>query len=248
MNRISKIVALVFMVSLSIGTASAQFYLGARGGLNMSNMSWNTASVENLSIMGFHGGVTSKYQFSKRLSVQMDALASTMGNRQKLVNTTDGVSVTTETTTNIFYAQVPVYINYEKPIMPDNLVPYRVKKSSMSFHLFAGGYFGYGLAASSGSKTTTVTDAGTEVTEVPSGTLLGASYNPIDFGAMAGLGMSFKLDEDDTKRLGLDARYLLGFSDFDPTSEGSATNSAIQVSLMFTKKLTKRRYTNRHAW
>ncbi len=254
MNRFKKLIALAFVVSLCIGTASAQFYLGPRAGLNMSNMSSNAAGVENLSTMGFHGGLTARYQFSKKLSVQGDALVSTMGNRQKLVTTSDGFSQTTETTTGIFYTQIPIYINFEKAIMPDNLVPYRVKKTSMSFHLYGGGYFGFGLSATQESKTTTVTEdtdgtITTDVTEVPSATLLPVSYNPIDFGIMAGAGFSFKMDDDDTKRLGLDVRYLLGFSDFEWLSkEVTSTNSAIQVSLVFTKKLTKRKYTNRHGW
>ena len=238
---------------MSAGVASAQFYLGPRAGLNMSNMTSNQVGVENLSSMGFHGGITARYQFMKRLSVQMDALASTMGNRQKLVVTADGISTTTETTTSIFYSQIPVYINYEKPIMPDNLVPYRVKKSMMSFHAYAGGYFGYGLGATSGTKTTTVTEqqdgsTTTEVTPAINGTLLSGSYNAIDFGAMAGLGFSFKLDEEDMKRFAVDFRYLLGFSDFDNGATVVSLNNAVQVSLVYTKKLTKRRYTNRHQY
>lgn len=253
MNRIKKLLTVAFVSALCIGTANAQFYLGPRAGANLSNMSWNTADVENLSILGFHGGVTAKYQFLKRLSIQMDATASTMGNRQKVIYTSDGYSETIETTTNIFYTQVPLYINFEKPIMPDNLVPYRVKKTSSSFHLYLGGYFGYALGKGGSTKTTTVTEntdgsTTTDVQETTLDPLLAAFYTPIDFGAMAGLGFSFKMDEDDTKRLGIDVRYMLGFSDYDASNEVSATNSAVQVSLMFTKKLTKRRYTNRHKY
>ncbi len=254
MNRFKKIITLSVLALMSAGVASAQFYLGPRAGLNMSNMASNEAGVENMSIMGFHGGLTAKYQFMKKLSVQMDAIASTMGNRQKMVITADGISTTTETTINSFYAQVPVYINWEKPIMPDNLVPYRVKKSMMSFHGYLGGFFGYGLAASSGTKTTTVTEqpdgsTTTDVTPAVSGTLLAGTYNAIDFGALAGLGFSFRLDEEDMKRFAVDFRYLLGFSDFDNQSAPIVkTNNAVQVSLVFTKKLTKRRYTNRHQY
>ena len=234
----NKIIALVSVIALSIGTAPAQFYLGPRAGLNMSNMSHNTSGVDNISIMGFHGGLTSKYQFMKKLSVQMDATVSTMGNKQKLIVN----DVTTETTTNSMYVQVPVYINFEKPIMPDNLVPYRVKKSSASFHLYGGGFFGYALSATQGTKTTTPT----EVTPAVNADIPSTDYNAIDFGIMAGLGMSFKMDEDDMKRLGLDARYLMGFSNFDKRAGYSANNSAIQVSVFFTQKLTKRKYTTRH--
>lgn len=225
-------------MALSVGAASAQFYLGPRVGLNMSNMSHNTSGVDNISIMGFHGGATAKYQFMKQLSVQMDATVSTMGNKQKLIAN----DVTTEIFTNAMYVQVPVYVNFEKPIMPDNLVPYRVKSSSASFHLYGGGYFGYALSATQGTKTTTPT----EVTPAVNADIPPTDYNAIDFGIAAGLGMSFRMDEHDMKRLGIDARYLMGLSNFDKRSGYSANHSAIQVSVFFTQKLTKRLYTTRH--
>lgn len=238
MNKINKVLAFVSIMALSVGAASAQFYLGPRVGLNMSNMSYNTANVDNISIMGFHGGATAKYQFMKKLSVQMDGMVSTMGNKQKFI---EG-DVTTETTTNAMYVQVPIYINFEKPIMPDNLVPYRVKASSASFHLYGGGYFGYALSATSGTKITTPSD----VTPAVKGDILKTDYNAIDFGIAAGIGMSFKMDEHDTKRLGLDARYLMGLSNFEKREGYTANHSAIQVSVFFTQKLTKRLYTTRH--
>lgn len=248
MNTFKKKLALGIVAILMGSAAQAQWYLGPRAGMNMSNMTWNVLGTENQSIMGFHGGLTGKYQFSKYFSVQMDAIASTMGNEQQLVVTSAGSSVTTETTTDIFYLQTPLYIAWEKPIMPDNLVPYRVKKSAASFHLFGGGYFGYALSANQTTKTTTILEGESPVVTEASGALASDAYNPIDFGAMAGLGFSFRMDEDDMKRLGFDVRYLLGFSDFDKSKDYTATNSAIQVSLMFTKKLTKRKYTNRHQY
>jgi len=239
----NKVLAFISVMALSVGAASAQFYLGPRVGLNMSNMSWNTSGTDNISIMGFHGGATTRYQFMKKLSVQMDATVSTMGNKQKLIQTSDAGTTTTETTTNSMYVQVPIYINFERPIMPDNLVPYRVKPTSSSFHLYGGGFFGYALSATQGTKIT-VDDVVT--TPAVKGDIGSANYNAIDFGIMAGLGMSFKMDEHDTKRIGLDARYLMGFSNFDKRAGYTASNSAIQVSVMFTQKLTKRLYTTRH--
>ncbi len=239
----NKVLAFISVMALSVGAASAQFYLGPRVGLNMSNMSWNTSGTDNISIMGFHGGATTRYQFMKKLSVQMDATVSTMGNKQKLIQTSDAGTTTTETTTNSMYVQVPIYINFERPIMPDNLVPYRVKPTSSSFHLYGGGFFGYALSATQGTKIT-VDDVVT--TPAVKGDIESANYNAIDFGIMAGLGMSFKMDEHDTKRIGLDARYLMGFSNFDKRAGYTASNSAIQVSVMFTQKLTKRLYTTRH--
>ena len=247
MNRINKIIAIIMISGLTAGTASAQFYLGPRAGLNMSNMSYNTAGTENQMIMGFHGGVTARYQFLQRLSVQMDGSFSTMGNLQKMIVATDAVTTTTETTTKANYVQIPIYLNFEKKIMPDNLVPYRVKKSSMSFHLYGGGFFGYALSATSEIKTTQAFADGTVTASEPiSGAIATDDFNPIDFGIMAGVGFSFKMDDDDRNRLGIDARYLMGFSNFDKRDGYTASNSAIQASLFFTRKLTNRKYTTRH--
>ncbi|MFT5723304.1 MAG: hypothetical protein ACI9JN_000413 [Bacteroidia bacterium] len=243
MNKMNKFIAFVCVMTFSIGAASAQFYLGPRVGLNMSNMSWNTAGVDNISEMGFHGGATARYQFMKKLSVQMDAMVSTMGNKQKLIQTSDAGTTTTETTTKSMYVQVPIYISFERPIMPDNLVPYRVKKTSASFHLYGGGFFGYALSATQGTK---LSVDNVLVTPAIQGDIDSKNYNAIDFGIMGGLGMSFKMDEHDTKRIGLDARYFLGMSNFDKRAGYTATNSAIQISVMFTQKLTKRLYTTRH--
>ncbi len=210
-------------------------------------MSYNTAGAENLSIMGFHGGATLRYQFLQRLSVQMDGMVSTMGNRQKVTMAPDEfTTIVTETKTNTMFLHVPIYVNFEKAIMPDNLVPYRVKRSSSSFHLYGGGFFGMALSANQEIQIKTTTPDGTTATPAVSGEIDPKTYNPIDFGIMAGLGMSFKMNEDDSKRLGLDARYLMGFSNFTKVKGATATNSAIQISVMFTQKLTKRRYTTRH--
>ena len=246
MKILTRIFSLAIVVAFTATTASAQFYLGPRAGMNLSNMSHNTAGAENLSIIGFHGGATAKYQFMQRLSVQMDGMVSTMGNNMKVTTLENGVTTVQETETNSMYVHVPVYVNYEHKFQPDRLVPYRMKDSYMSFHLYGGGFFGYGLSSSQGTKVTITDETGTTVTPAVSGTLASDVWNPIDFGIMAGAGLSFKIDEEDRNRLGFDARYLLGLGNWDKRSGYSASNSAIQASVFFTRKLTKRKYTTRH--
>ena len=57
---------------------------------------------------------------------------------------------------------------------------------------------------------------------------------------MAGLGISFRLDEADKHRVGIDGRYLMGFSNTSKVDVVTETNSAIQGSIIYSMKLTKR--------
>ncbi len=248
MKRLQRLLVLVVLISLTMPFASAQFYLGARGGINLASMNTNIAGSENSSIIGIHGGITTRYQFMKKLSVGGDALFNTFGNKATTVLNVGNSNTTVETTTTISYALVPIYINYEIPLTPKQLVPYRMKESFVSAHLYAGGYFGYALGATSGSTTTVIYGDGTptEVTTTPSGTLETDTYNAIDFGIMAGAGVSFRLDDAKRQRMGLDFRYYLGMSDFDVDAAATATNNAIGISLSYSYKLTKRLYTSRH--
>ncbi|MFT4521102.1 MAG: hypothetical protein ACI8ZN_000026 [Bacteroidia bacterium] len=246
MNKIKKVIALVVIASTSISMANAQWYLGLRAGLNMASLNANTGA-ESSSIMGIHGGLTTKYQFKKKLSIGADALYSTMGSNLTTTINAGGATVSTKQTIGITYVHVPLYLNFEIPLVPEQLVPYRTKESFSSIHLYGGGFFGYALGASSESViTTTNSDQSTTVTAVPKADFTSDLYNPIDFGIIAGAGVSFRLDEAKRQRVGLDFRYLMGFSDFDNTEAATMTNSAIQISLSYQFKLTERIYTNRH--
>jgi hypothetical protein len=202
-------------ILFSVNTASAQWYVTPTAGLNVSNVSTNdpTALLTVSSLMQINGGLVIRKQFSKQFSAQADVLFSQMG--AKYTIDADPV-VVTDFSYN--YVQIPLYINYEIPFMPKNLVPYRVKTSVMSAHLIAGGYFGYGLDGSNDF------------------------HNAIDFGLAFGGGFSFKLDPDDKKRLTIGARYLMGMSDYNKTDEVTSTHSALQANVGIQFKLTNRRH------
>ncbi len=244
MNNRFKVLIALFVCGFFALPANAQFYLGRRAGLNLASMSTNAAGATVTSSMGIHGGLTLGYEFHDQLSVQMDALYSQMGAKSTVEVTAGNAVTSTETTSYLTYAQVPLYVNFEMPLKQKQLIPYRVKKSFASVHLYGGGYFGYGLGAQAKIDVTVNNNDGTAAVTTP-GTkadVVEGSFNEIDFGALAGVGFSFKLDEDDKQRVSVDARYLLGFANTSNTSGVEESNSAIQASIGYTVKLTKRRY------
>ncbi|MBI1306579.1 MAG: outer membrane beta-barrel protein [Bacteroidetes bacterium] len=246
MKTLKNIALTALAGALMIPAANAQFYLGARTGINMAKMNTNVAGAIDNSIIGILGGATTRYQFTNHFSACGDALFSQFGNNQKYTIDIPGASQTTETKTTVNYLQIPLYINYEIPFKPKDLVPYRVHESFVSGHLYGGGYFGYALGANQSVTTTTITDAETVVSPTVSGAVDKKNFNAMDFGIMAGVGLSFRLDQDKRQRLFLDFRYMMGMADFDASKEGSATNSAMAISIAYSYKMTARKYTTRH--
>lgn len=242
MKGILKSLFVVFCAALMAVPASAQVYLGPRAGVNLASVSTNQGGVETDFQMGICGGLSLRWQIMKRLSIQMEALYSQMGVVSTQQLQAGDVVTTIESTSFLDYVQAPLLLNYEIPLKPESLIPYRVKESFSSIHLYAGGFFGYGLGAASETQTTVNNNDGTpaQVTTGAKADIPSENFNPIDFGAMAGLGISFRLDEEDKHRVGVDARYLLGFSNTSKVSGVTETNSAIQGSIVYSMKLTKR--------
>lgn len=248
MNSFKKLMILTVTLGMTLPMATAQLNLGVRGGINMASMSTNVAGSENSSIMGIQGGLTTNLQLMKKVSFGADVLFSQFGNNATTVLNESDLKTTKEETTTISYALVPLYLNFEIPITPKQLVPYRMKESFASFHLYGGGYFGYALGATTGSTLTEVSSdpaIGTTVTVTPDAELLTTDYNAIDFGIMAGAGFSFRLDEAKKQRLYVDCRYFLGMSDFNKDAALSAKNTPLGISIAYSYKLTDRIYTNR---
>lgn len=203
-----------------IQSANAQWYITPTAGVNFTSISTNnpTPGLTVDPLIQINGGVSVRKQFSKQFSAQADVLFSQMG--AKYTVSADGVADVV-TNNQYSYVQVPLYINFEVPFMPDNLIPYRVKESVMSAHFMGGGYFGYGL----------------------SGAIPDSDYNPIDFGLALGAGFSFKLDPDNKKRLVVGGRYLLSIPDFNKSDQIKSTHSPIvQGNVGLQVKLGNRRH------
>ncbi len=89
------------LIGMGLEQASAQFFIGPRAGLNLANMSTDAAGTVNSMKIGIHGGLTSKWKFTKQLAVTGDALFSQQGTSSVLsVAGTDGkIVMETETAT-----------------------------------------------------------------------------------------------------------------------------------------------------
>lgn len=244
-----KIIVLAICL-FTFNQAFSQFFVGPRAGINLANMSSDNAAYDNSSIIGIVGGATAKWQFSNFLSLRMDALYSQRGTSSAFTVASGGTTV--ETTSKIVgsYLAIPLMADYEIPLKKERLVPYRIEPGTVALHLYAGGFFGYALSAT--SDISTKTTSGGSITETPavSTTLDAANYNAIDFGAVLGAGISFDLTT--RSKLYLDARYNLGLSDFNnysaaPTGTPKFTNRPIEVTLAYEFSLTNRRHV-RYTW
>lgn len=243
----------LFVTFLALGlatAASAQIHLGPRAGLNFASLSTNETGLETSNLVGIHGGLTAQYQFWKTLSVQLDALYSIQGSETSLVvqaKDGNGFDVTTRTdvTTSLNYISIPLMINWEIPIQPKTLVPYFDKEHVASFHLYGGGFFGYGLGGNSSNTQTITTDDGFNTpittTSTSESELTTTTFNPVDFGLAFGTGFSFKLG--DRSKLFVDGRYLFGFADTDKSQAIKKSNRVVQASLGYVYRVSrKKRY------
>jgi len=241
-NKIAIIIVFLTLSNLS----NAQFYLGAKVGLNFANVSGNVAYTTFNSKIGINGGATAKYNFMNHLGAQMDILYSQMGTKGSLVTIVDdgaGTTIKTEQETiyNDSYVQVPLFINWELPIKQDKLIPYRVSGSIASVHLFGGGFFGYGIGntESTTGKITTTSGGATTTESLAKTSGSNKYFSAIDFGIMFGAGFSFKLS--DKGKLTIDGRYLMGLASTSSNVKfyPDLKNMAPQVQLGYIHRISK---------
>ncbi len=231
--------AVLFALIFGYSVTQAQIYLGPRVGVNLANMSTNAAGTENSMKIGISGGASLKWKFAKRVSLLGEALFSQQGTSSLLsVAGADGsIITTTETKATYNFVHVPVMVNLEVPIKSEKRVPYRMGGSFASWNLYAGGFFGYALSASSN---VTMTDMSVTPYNIvtSSGAAADGTWNNIDFGAALGTGFTFEMDPRNF--LSVDARYVLGFADADKSATVKSTHNFIGVSLAYHYRLTRR--------
>lgn len=238
LNKMKLKLSLIVILTIAFSGAQAQFFMGPRVGVNLANMSTDAAGTTNAMKIGIAGGLTTKWTFAKNISLLGDALFSQQGTESTLaLAAPDGSILSTAVTNTTFsYVSVPVMINFGVPIKSGKRVPYRMGGSFASWNLSAGGYFGYALSVSSNTTTTT---AGTPpVVATSGGTVDAAGYNAIDFGIAVGTGFTFEMDPRNF--LSIDARYMIGMGDTDPTDAVTSKNNVIGVSLSYVYRLTTR--------
>ncbi|MCC6722220.1 MAG: PorT family protein [Bacteroidia bacterium] len=244
-----KISVFVIASLLNVGT-QAQFYLGAKLGLNFANFSASVPNYNYTNKIGLNGGATMKYKFNKIIGVQMDLLYSQMGSNGKSVTVTkDDIANTTITTTikptyAFTYLQLPLFANFEIPIKSEEVIPYRYSENIVTIHLNAGGYFGYGLSNNTSTLTTSLTvDENNNSTSTSSKTSgSNNKFNAIDYGLGFGAGIAFRLS--DKGKLTIDGRYLLGLANFNSSKAYTATNTVMkntapQIQIGFIQRISK---------
>lgn len=242
-------ISLLIVISVIAYTVQAQFYMGAKLGLNFANFSASVPNYNYSTKIGLNGGAALKYKFNKNWGMQMDLLYSQMGSVGKSVTVADDgagnvTTLTTKPTYTFSYLQVPIYANIEIPIKSEQLIPYRYSENIVSIHLFAGGYFGYGLSNNTSTLTTTsVKDENNNITTTSS-KVSGSNkkFNAIDYGLGFGAGVAFRLSS--TGKLTIDGRYLLGLADFNSDKAYTAgaivmKNTAPQIQIGYIQRISK---------
>jgi hypothetical protein len=228
----------IVLLTIAFSGAQAQFYMGPRVGVNLANMSTDAAGTTNAMKIGIAGGLTTKWTFAKNISLLGDVLYSQQGTESTLaLAAPDGSIMSTAVTKSTYsFVSVPVMVNLGVPIKSAKRVPYRMGGSFATWNLSAGGYFGYALSV---NNSTTSTIAGPpQVVTVTSGKVDSKGYNAVDFGIAVGTGFTFEMDPRNF--LSIDARYMIGLGDAEPTDQVTSKHNVIGVSLSYVYRLTTR--------
>jgi hypothetical protein len=101
---------LLLATAITITTvASAQFYYGAKAGVNLSKFSGSgTSDVSTKMKVGFHIGALAGYNIMDGLSVQPELLYSSEGSKQ--------TQETDSWTDNLSYLNIPVLVKYKSSV------------------------------------------------------------------------------------------------------------------------------------
>lgn len=160
------IVAMLAVVTV----ASAQFGIGIKGGMNMSNFYGENSDNYEMKI-GFHVGLAADYNFAPNMAIQSGLYFTTKGAKLPKIEVA-GATVAEATTIDAMYLQVPIHFAYKLDVTPG---------TRMAFH--AGPYLAYGVA---GKTKTEVLGVATDYN-----TFGDKEYNAFDAGFGLGVGAEF---------------------------------------------------------
>ena len=158
--------------------------------------------------VGYYGGIFVNIPASESFSIQPEVIYNNLGSEVKNSATIPGTTYNYNRKLNLNYLTVPVMFQY---------------KATPQFYLEAGPEFGFLVSA----KSTTTTNNSSSTTELKKD-----DFNNFNLGM--GLGLGF----DITKNVGVNARYVAGFSDVtkpssDPSTDAKNKNNTFQVGLNF---------------
>ena len=204
------------MKKLFLGAAIAMSSLafaqtfGVKGGMNVSSLSNDGGLDDSKSKIGFNAGLFMNMPIAAEFSIQPEILYNNLGSKVILTETTIGENdYTAEYARHLDYISVPVMFQY-------NATP--------SFYLEAGPQFSFLIDARDKYKST----KNGSTTNSDTKDLNKDAFNTFDFGL--GLGAGYWI----TPKLGINARYVAGFSDIYKDNSGDAVkNNNFQVGLAY---------------
>lgn len=210
MKKAHKIIALVAIMAMGIGSAQAQLSLGVKGGFNLSKMQWVDGNTKTSTdwLPGFNIGLMVEFGLSDMLTIEADALFSRKGCKREWEAELLGVKTQTTHTFSPFYVDVPV-----------NLKAYIPLGGGLKLFAQAGPYVGFGIFGK--DKVVIKTEAGGSKSESTNKEDLrfGSDNNDdlkmLDFGADVGAGIEF-----DKIQIGL--MYWQGLANVAVSSAGGS--------------------------
>ena len=225
MNK--KIFSVLLVAVLTASYVQAQFSIGARAGLNITNV-----SVKNVSMLfgweehelltpkykyGFQIGAIGEYSISNNFAIQSCILFATQGYKavQSDMVLDDMMGHGAEVTININYLQVPVNAQY------------KIDLGGRALLLQAGPYIGYAFG---GKTTTQITLNDLPSYEKKNNDLVFGKQedqlSPLDFGLDLGVGLQL-----DAIQIGVG--YKLGVANLSNVDKASMKNRGFSISVTY---------------
>ena len=185
---------------------------GLKAGLNVSSIS-DDGYEDAKSKAGFYGGVFMNAPISEMFSIQPEVLYSQYGAKVTSTNTTTALGTTytskSSNSLNLDYVTVPVMFQFH---------------ATPAFYLEAGPEFGFMVGAKTKGDTTLTTTTGTSTTTSSSSGSTDVKDYTSKFNMGAGLGIGFNF----TPNLGINARYVAGFTDINKQNDGEDGTTSVE--------------------
>ncbi len=182
---------------------------GITAGLNVSSLS-KDGYEDSKSKAGFYGGILMNAPVSEMFSIQPEVLYSQYGAKVTRVDagTVLGNTYTSKSSAslNLDYITVPIMFQFH---------------ATPAFYIEAGPEFGFLVNAKAKDYSSTVVNGSETTTSNESGDIKD-NYSSFNMGAGLGLGFNF------TENLGINARYVAGFTDINKKNEDENGNTSLQ--------------------